>query len=185
MQLTGDPILRVACGPTRPVHSVVRPIRGIASSSGGVELSEHRISDAGDLAAANKRVVERFNREVIQGGDEAVFRELMDDEFVNHSAAPGSPSGPEGMIFTFNHVLRPAFPDLTVEIHDQIAEGDYVTTRKTLHGTHRGELLGVGATGTRVSIDVIDIVRLRRGRYLEHWGLNTLPVVLAELRARS
>lgn len=64
------------------------------------------------------------------------------------------------MLFTFNRVLRPAFADLQVEIHDQIAEGDKVTTRKTLPGTHRGKLLGIAPTGRQVAIDVIDIVRL-------------------------
>jgi len=33
-----------------------------------------------------------------------------------------------------------------------------------------------------VSISVIDIVRIEDGRYAEHWGVNTLPAVLAQLR---
>jgi predicted ester cyclase len=131
---------------------------------------------------ANKAVVARFNREVIERGDELAFRELVAPDFVNRSAPPGASAGPDGMIFTFNRVLRPGLPDLTVEIHDQVAEGDRVTTRKTLRGTHRGELLGVPATNRPVEIQVIDIVRLRDGRYVEHWGVNTLSSVLAELR---
>jgi predicted ester cyclase len=86
------------------------------------------------------------------------------------------------MLHTFNRVLRPAFPDLRVEIHDQIAEGDKVTTRKTVHGTHQGELMGIAPTNKRISIEVIDIVRLENGRYVEHWGVNTLPSVLVSLR---
>jgi predicted ester cyclase len=130
----------------------------------------------------NKALVARFNKEVIENGDEAAFRELIAPDFVNRTAPPGSPAGPQGMIRTFNRVLRPAFPDLRVEIHDQIAEGDKVMTRKTLRGTHRGEIFGVPATGREVRIDVIDIVRLREGRYAEHWGINTLSAVLAQLR---
>jgi predicted ester cyclase len=130
----------------------------------------------------NKAAVARFNKEVIEQGDEGAFRELMAPDFINRSAAPGSATGPDGMLVMFNRVLRPALPDLTVEIHDQIAEGDRVTTRKTLRGTHRGDLLGIPATGKPVAIDVIDIVRLKDGRYVEHWGVNTLPTVLAQLR---
>jgi predicted ester cyclase len=133
--------------------------------------------------AANKAVVTRFNKEVIEGGDEAAFRQLIAPDFVNRTAPPGAPAGPDGMIDTFNRVLRPALPDLTVEIHDQIAEGDKVTTRKTIRGTHRGELFGVPATQRRVAIDVIDIVRIEAGRYAEHWGINTLTAVLAQLRS--
>lgn len=133
---------------------------------------------------ANKAVVARFNKEVIERGDEAAFRELMAPDFVNRSAHPGMPNGPEGMIHTFNKILRPALPDLTVEIHDQVAEGDKVTTRKTIRGTHRGELFGIPATNKPVAIDVIDIVRVKDGRYVEHWGVNTLANVLAQLKAK-
>jgi steroid delta-isomerase-like uncharacterized protein len=135
-----------------------------------------------ETTRANKAAVARFNEEVIERGDEGAFRELVAPDFVNRSAAPGMSSGPDGLLITFNRVLRPALPDLTVEIHDQIAEGDKVTTRKTLRGTHRGELLGIPPTGKTVAIDVIDIVRLKDGRYVEHWGVNTLPTVLAQLR---
>ena len=132
--------------------------------------------------STNKAAVIRFNREVIERGDQTAFDELMDPAFVNHTAAPGMAPGPEGMRFMFEQVLRPALPDLVVVIHDQVAEGDKVTTRKTISGTHRGSLLGVAATERRVSIEVIDIVRVHEGRYIEHWGVNTLPSVLAALR---
>jgi predicted ester cyclase len=137
-----------------------------------------------DVLSANKAAVVRFNREVIEQGNEESFRALMAPHFVNRTAAPGMSTGPDGMLFTFQRVLRPAFPDLKVEIHDQVAEGDKVTTRKTLRGTHRGELLGIAATDEAVTIDVIDIVRLEDGRYAEHWGVTTLGSVLAVLRGK-
>jgi len=130
----------------------------------------------------NKIVVLRFNREVIEQGSEAAFNELMDPRFVNRTAPPGVSPGPDGMRFTFEQVLRPAFPDLKVEIHDQIAEGDKVVTRKTLRGTHRGDFFGIPATNRAVAIEVTDIVRVQAGRYIEHWGSNNLPSVIASLR---
>jgi predicted ester cyclase len=140
------------------------------------------MDDAEELTA-NKAVVLRFNREVIERGDKAAFRALVAPDFVNRTAPPGLDPGPDGLLHMLNQVLRTAFPDLRVEIHDQIAEGDRVTTRKTLRGTHRGPIMGIAATGREVAIEVIDIVRVRDGRYVEHWGLNTLPAVLAQLRA--
>lgn len=133
------------------------------------------------MSAENKEVVRRFNIEVIQNGDEAEFSALMAPGFVNHAAPPGAPNGPESMWNTFQNVLRPALSNLTVTIHDQIAEGDKVTTRKTISGLHTGALLGVPATGREVAIAVIDIVRVQNGQYAEHWGVNTLPAVLAAL----
>jgi predicted SnoaL-like aldol condensation-catalyzing enzyme len=40
------------------------------------------------------------------------------------------PAGPEGMIYFFQEILKAGFPDLKVIILHQIAEGDYVTSRK-------------------------------------------------------
>jgi predicted ester cyclase len=134
--------------------------------------------------AENKAVVLRFNREVIEQGSDTAFRELMDPSFVNRTAPPGVSPGPDGMLFMFERVLRPAFPDLSVEIHDQIAEGDKVVTRKTLRGTHRGDFFGIPATNRAVVIEVTDIVRVQGGRYVEHWGSNNLPSVVSELRAK-
>lgn len=131
---------------------------------------------------ANKAVVRRFNEEVIARGDRGAFDALIDPGFINRSAPMGAPDGPESMWNTFENVLRPALSDLAVTIHDQVAEGDKVTTRKTITGTHTGTLLGIEATGRRVAIDVIDLVRVRDGRYVEHWGVNTLPAVLARLQ---
>ena len=130
----------------------------------------------------NKDAVRRFNAEVIENGDASAFEALMAPGFINHSAPPGMPDGPEGMWNTFQHILRPALSDLKVVIHDQVAEGDKVTTRKTITGVHSGMLMGIPPTGRPVSIDVIDVVRLQEARYAEHWGINTLPSVLAQLR---
>ena len=41
---------------------------------------------------------------------------------------------------------------------------------------------GVEATGRPIHIDVIDIVRVEEGRYAEHWGVNTLSTVIANLK---
>ena len=30
-----------------------------------------------------------------------------------------------------------------------------------------------------------DLVRVKDGRYVEHWGVNTVPAVLAQLRSAS
>ncbi|CAD7027967.1 ester cyclase [Pseudorhizobium halotolerans] len=133
------------------------------------------------MSAKNKEVVRRFNIEVIQNGNEEEFRAMMAPDFINHAVPEGMPNGPESMWNTFQNILRPALSDLTVTIHDQVAEGDKVTTRKTISGVHTGTLLGVPATGREIAISVIDIVRVQDGRYAEHWGLNTLSNVLAKL----
>jgi predicted ester cyclase len=129
----------------------------------------------------NKTVVRRFNKEFIEEGNLDSFKELMDEHFINRTAMAGVNNGPEGMIHVLNNVLRSAFPDMSVTIYEQVAEGELVTTRKAIMGTHTGTFMGVAPTGRKVTIDVIDIVRVRDGKYFEHWGINTLPVVAAQL----
>lgn len=128
-----------------------------------------------------REVVLRFNREALQGLDRAAFDDLIHPEFVNHSAPPGVPSK-EGVWNTFANILHRAFTDLQVVVHLQVAEGDLVTTRKSIVGTHTGPLQDIPPTGRRVEIQVIDIVRIQDGRYREHWGLNDFPQMAAKLR---
>ena len=137
--------------------------------------------DERETLERNKEVVVRFNREVIEKGDEGAFRELMAPDFVNRTAHPGAPAGAEGMIHTFNRILRLAFPDLTVEIHDQVAEGDKVTTRKSFYATHRGEFFGVPPSNKSVTMDVIDIIRLESGKYVEHWGILDMQSLMSQI----
>ena len=129
-----------------------------------------------------KEIVRRFNTEVIENGNAESFAELMAEDFVNHTAPPGSPNGPESMWNTFENILRPAISQLRVRIEDQIAEGDLVSTRKSVTGVLTGRLLGAGPTNAPISIEVIDIVRIRDHRYAEHWGMNNLVSVVAAIR---
>jgi len=129
----------------------------------------------------NKATVIRFNKEFIEQGNMNAFKEIVADDVINHSAPSGMPNGPESMVYFILEILRKGFPDVKVEIFDQIAEGDKVTTRKTLKATHSGEFMGVPASNKKVTINVIDIIRLRDNKYVEHWGMSNLAEVIAEI----
>ena|SRR5437868_7415624 len=129
----------------------------------------------------NKAVVLRFNKEFIEQGNMKSFKELVGDDVINHAAPAGTPSGPESMRYFIIEVLRKGFPDITVEIFDQVAEGDKVVTRKALHATHTGEFIGISPTNKKVTFLVIDIIRLHNGKYAEHWGISNIPEVIKTL----
>lgn len=134
-----------------------------------------------DIQELNKEVVRRFNKEVLEQGNPETFKQIMHSEFVNRTA-PANANDANSLWNTFANVLRPAFPDLKVEIHDQIAEEDRVASRKTITATHTGQIFDIPPTGRKITIDVLDIVRVKDGKYFEHWGINTLQTVLSELR---
>jgi predicted ester cyclase len=129
----------------------------------------------------NKGIVLRFNREVIEQGNIQSFHELVGENVVNHSAPAGAPNGPESMHYFLMQELRVGFPNIKVEILDQIAEGNKVMTRKTLHGTHTGTFLGIPASNRKVAIEVIDIIRIEEDKYAEHWAISNIPEVLKEI----
>lgn len=129
----------------------------------------------------NKKTVQRFNKEFIEQGNMDSINEIIAEDFINHTAPPGVPKGPDGVIYFFNGFLKPAFPDLKVEIYEQVAEGDKVTTYKTFHCTHKGEFLGIPATNKSVNINVMDIIRLKDGKFIEHWNVADLGSVMRQL----
>jgi steroid delta-isomerase-like uncharacterized protein len=126
----------------------------------------------------NKEIVLRFNKEFIEQGNMKSFNELVGNDVINHSAPAGTPAGPESMRYFIMEILRKGFPDIKVEIFDQVAEGDKVTTRKALHGTHTGDFMGIPASNKKVTIQVIDVIRLKDGKYAEHWGQSNLSDII-------
>lgn len=127
-----------------------------------------------------KAVVLRFNREFLEKNNVEVLKELVADNFVNHTAAPGVAKDVSGLIHYIG-MLHQGFPDLRIEIHEMIAEGDLVATRKTFHATHLGEIMGHAPTGKKVTFNVMDFVRVKDGQYVEHWGRNDVMQVIQQL----
>lgn len=122
------------------------------------------------LQERNKQVVARFNKEFIEQGNLHAFEEIIAADFVNRSAATlNIPAGREGIKDYVIHVLHKALTNIKVEIYDQIAEGDTVVTRKSISGIQVGAFMNNPATNERITMYLIDIVRLKDGKYVEHW----------------
>jgi len=122
-------------------------------------------------AVDNKALVRRFVDEVQSGGNIDLIDEVCSPGFVNHSAPPGIPADREGLKI-LTAMFRGAFPDSHFTIENMVAEGDKVATRKTFHGTHGGDFMGMPPTGRVVSMGLIDIVRVSDGRVVEHWAMG-------------
>ncbi|HET9224649.1 MAG TPA: ester cyclase [Roseiflexaceae bacterium] len=121
-------------------------------------------------AEQNKAIVRRMVEEAQSRQNLAAVDELFAADFVDHSVPPGLPPNREGVKMQFAMFFA-AFPDLRVVIHAQVAEGDEVVTRKTFHGTHQGDLMGMPPNGRPIAFDVIDILRLKDGKITDHWNV--------------
>ncbi|MCX2680020.1 ester cyclase [Galbibacter sp. EGI 63066] len=128
----------------------------------------------------NKEVVLRFNKEFIEQGNVDVLNEVVSEKFTNHTVPSGYPSDVNGLI-QFAEILRKEFPDLKVFVHQQTAGSDMVCTHKTIQGTHLGEIMGHPPTGKKVKMTVTDMVRLKNGKYIDHWAENDIIQVIQSL----
>jgi steroid delta-isomerase-like uncharacterized protein len=63
--------------------------------------------------------------------------------------------------------LRKSFPDLRFTIETMIAEGNVVSERVTLRGTHLGKFMGVPATGKQVTGNMMAFNKFADGKVVE------------------
>jgi steroid delta-isomerase-like uncharacterized protein len=130
----------------------------------------------------NKVVARRFGEEVWGHGDLQAAEELLAENFIEHNPVPGQGPGREGHKQVLK-VWRVGFPDLTITVDDVLGDGDQVVVRWTAHATHRGELMGIPATGRPVTLTGIDILRIVDGRIVERWGEFNSAEMLQQLGA--
>lgn len=139
------------------------------------------IDTASDLER-NKSIVRRYIEEVVNTGNVDKLPAFISADYVEIYQNTMHPIGPEG---AREHVLgvRSAFPDLEVTVEQQIGEGDWVVSRITVRGTHRGEWLGMAPTGKTLEFTGVNIDKVIDGRIVEHGGAANLYAPLLEAGA--
>jgi steroid delta-isomerase-like uncharacterized protein len=133
------------------------------------------------MAEDPKTFVRRFF-DGVNAGDFSVIDELVADDFVEREEFPGIEPNKAG-VRQFFDMFRSAFPDFRMETHEIVAEGDLACVRSTTTGTHEGEFMGVPPTGKRIEVPGFDLVRIRDGQAVEHWGLLDAMTLMQQLGA--
>jgi len=110
------------------------------------------------------------------------FLDHVADDMVEHEELPfpDSPTGKEGVGAMFASMFA-AFPDFAMTVDDTIVEGDKVVIRVRATGTHEGEFMGIPATGNRIEVPLVDIMRISNGKIAEHWGVMDVGVMMQQL----
>jgi steroid delta-isomerase-like uncharacterized protein len=93
----------------------------------------------------------------------------IDEAWVGYHPFAGPVPDPE-RVERGSVAMAEAFPDLRTAEADSVKEHDKVAFRWLLSGTHEEEFMGVAATGRRVEVMGMDIVRVADGEIVEHWG---------------
>ena len=98
-----------------------------------------------------------------------VWDELCTDDFINYD--PGLPT-PEADLKTIKqsiNAMQTAFPDMSASENDLLADGDKVAVHMTLTGTHKGEFMGVPASGKAVEFSGVWLAHFKSGKIKKQW----------------
>ncbi len=134
------------------------------------------------MSEANKALLRRYYEEVVSGG---LLDELPRCLAADYAEVHGGRRHPIGLEGARQHILgvRRTYPDLRLEVQQQIAEGEWVASTVRMRGTHLGEWLGMRPTGLPVEATAVNVDRVVAGRIVEHGGAADLLGPLLEIGA--
>jgi predicted ester cyclase len=130
------------------------------------ELEKYRAQAA--VEEQNKVLAKRL-MEAISQADLDTIKELVAPEFVEYT--PSITIAMRSLEEFVAHVkmIHGGLPDFIISLEEPCAEGDMVTSRYVMSGTHQGEFLGIPPTGNRLKGSGILIFRLKNRKVVELW----------------
>ena len=114
-------------------------------------------------------LLHRWFDEVWNQKREDAIDEMMAEDVVVHGL-PGGPIVGRENFKPFFRSFASAFPDIHVTVEDVITEGDKMSCRCTVTGTHTGEGLGFAPTNQPVEFTGGGICILKDGKFQEVWN---------------
>jgi predicted ester cyclase len=115
---------------------------------------------------ALQRALNRFRVRDLEG-----YLAMYSNSVIHHGYSSRIRPGVPGLREHYTNLLK-CFPDMRVEVEDIISEGEKLVHRFTFWGTHRGEYLGIAATGKLVTSAGIQINRFSDGKCIEVWSVH-------------
>jgi steroid delta-isomerase-like uncharacterized protein len=131
-----------------------------------------------DLKQALDRALECFNDPARRDQYLAGYAE----DVAIHGYPPELPPG-KGGITAFYQMAWNAFPDAIVTAEQVVAAGDRVAALYRLRGTHKGDFMGVLASGNAIDVTGMTILRYESGKIVERWQMLDQLTLLQQLGA--
>jgi steroid delta-isomerase-like uncharacterized protein len=139
-------------------------------------------SSGPDRLDRHKRLVRRFYDEIWNHADLSAVPEILAPDVTFRGSLGSATVGLRAFVQYVRSVTG-ALDDYRCDIADLVAEADRVVARMTFSGIHRGPLLGVPASGRRVSWDGAAFFTIADGRVVDLWVLGDLAGLRAQLDA--
>jgi predicted ester cyclase len=126
-----------------------------------------------DKARFLRLIEDGFNKGDLSAVDDVVAEDSKEHQRGNSDGARGTKEVIE--------TPRKWFPDFEMRPEAMVASSDTVWARFSAQGTNLGSFMGNAPTGKKMRIDVIDVVRFRNGKIVEHWGVPDQLGVMLQL----
>jgi steroid delta-isomerase-like uncharacterized protein len=117
----------------------------------------------------NKTILTTFIEEAFNLGNTGVINELVHPDY-RYTSPTDQLNGPSELA-AFVSAFRETFPDLRVDITDQVEDEETVCTRLTVKGTQLGSFLDIPPTGRSIEIEGVVISRFKNGLIHDEWEL--------------
>ncbi len=133
------------------------------------------------MSDTNKAHFMRIYGVVFDEGRLEVVDEVIAADAVDHSPPPSYAGDVREDLKSFTSLMRSAFPDARFTVHQMVAEGDLVAAHCTMGGAHEGESWASRPPVRKVSIELMDSIRVVDGRCTEHWGVGDLAGLMQQI----
>jgi predicted ester cyclase len=131
-------------------------------------------------SSANAAILDRYVA-AINALDVAAFPGIFAESYIQHSGR--SPSGLSAQIENARR-LHETWPDIHMQVEDQILDADKVVARCLYAATHTQTVRGFAPTGRRITFATIDIWRVEGEKFAEHWDLVDVASIEKQLAGK-
>ena len=154
------------------VSIVVMAAISLASCNNSGTTASDTMTTTKDSTATTEQQNLEKNRSVykaIQTGDSAAIRPLIADDSVDHQGPNGGDLKGADNITHMLADMHNHFKDMNLDVVSDAARGDYVFSMVHVKATASDNTQGMPA-GTTMDNNQVDVVRIRDGKMIEHWG---------------
>jgi steroid delta-isomerase-like uncharacterized protein len=125
----------------------------------------------------NKAVIRQFAEGGLNQHSFDQIEGLLAPNYTNYFPGAPGPLNTAEFKKTLDDLFT-GFPDIRLELHEMIAEGDAVAARYSMYGTHTGTFLGIPATGKRISIGGTAFYHVKDGKMVDDYpGFDALSLM--------
>ena len=129
------------------------------------ELEEFKAQK--EIEEQNKELVLEWSEQWDMGNFD-IADKVMADDFVFHTPGGVDLKGAEELSEA-GEPFRNGFPGFKHTVEDVFAKGDLVVLRLNNQVTHKGEFMGIPATGQQIQYTQIAIYKFKEGKCVEGW----------------